>query len=94
MSPVKKPRGRPKQPWEPFETELLRRLETGEALATVEAEAKYLAKWAKTNPEIESKLDSPRIRERIKKRFGGSKGYKNSLEHFHLKRTQAARTPI
>src|SRR5438067_2434327 len=83
-------RGRPKTPWEPIEEELFRRLTRGEACPTLEAEAKYLAEFVRlkdikaegTNPS--APIAAARIRERIKKRYGGSaQGYKQAREH-HL----------
>lgn len=80
----KKPRGPPKLAWDPFDNELWRRLQAGEALPTVQAEAKYLAAWA-TRQGLARTLDSKAgfaylgfeiIRERIKKRYNGSAGYK------------------
>ena len=83
MTKKKQVLGRPKVPWEYFEEELDRRLRSGDALETVQAEAKYFAKWL-----IEEGMVSPntigfeRIRERIKKRLGGSTGYKRA-RHYH-----------
>jgi hypothetical protein len=79
-----KPRGRPKVPWDPFEDELFRRLQSGEALETVQAEAVWLAAWgAQQGLKIDggNPLQPERIRERIKKRHGGSEGYKLARLH-------------
>ncbi len=79
-----KPRGRPKLSWDPFEDELFRRLQSGEALDTVQAEATYLAGWgAHQGLKVDggSPLQPERIRERIKKRHGGSEGYKSARLH-------------
>jgi hypothetical protein len=77
----KKPRGRPKVPWDPFEDELFRRLQSGEALETVQAEAVWLAAWG-TQQGLKvdggNPLQAERIRERIKKRYEGSEGYKSA----------------
>jgi hypothetical protein len=81
---VKKTRGRPKVPWEPFENELFRRLQSGEALETVQAEAVWLAAWgAQQGLQVAggNPLQPERIRERIKKRHGGSEGYKQARLH-------------
>lgn len=78
---AKKPRGRPKLNWEPFETELFRRLKLGLALETVQAEARWLAEWgAKSGLQVDGSkpLQLERIRERIKKRHGGTQGYKSA----------------
>ena len=83
---AKKPRGRPKLPWKPFEDELYRRLRAGKALPTVEAEAEELARWASEQGLAVSggaPLQKERIRERIKKRCGGTQGYNNMRAH-HL----------
>jgi hypothetical protein len=40
-----KPRGRPKLPWDPFDEELFRRFQSGEAFPVLEQEARYLEKW-------------------------------------------------
>ena len=85
----KKPRGRPKVPWEPFETELFRRLQSGEALETVEAEAVWLASWGvQQGLKVDggNPLQHERIRERIKKRHGGSEGYKSTRLHHREQR--------
>lgn len=83
MNPPKQKsvRGRPKVPWDRFDEELWRRLNAGEAAETVQAEARYLADWAKSkgistvpgNPAGALKLEQ--IRQRIKKRYNGSEGY-------------------
>jgi hypothetical protein len=79
-----RPRGRPKLPWGPFDDELHRRCQNGEALPTLEAEAKYLAGWGKAkNLRVEDggPIGVARIRERIKKRLnGGAQAYKNARE--------------
>jgi hypothetical protein len=90
----KRGRGRPKLDWRPFEEELHRRLTTGESLPTVEAEAGALEKWG-----IEKGYHVPgsapikkeRIRERIKKRHGGSVGYQNARE-YHLMMLKKAKS--
>ena len=71
-------------PWDPFDEELWRRLQAGEAEPTVQAEAAYLEKWAKKNGVVRTFADKnpgylglARIRERIKKRYNGSEGYKS-----------------
>lgn len=78
MITAKSPRGRPKIPWDPFDTELLRRIKSGEAEPNVEAESRYLEKWARqqgiTSPSG-GYLGSAQIRQRIKKRMGGADGY-------------------
>src|SRR4051794_35610329 len=67
----KKARGRPKVAWDRYEDELLRRLQSGEALETVQAEAAWLAAWGVAQglkvPDGKP-LQLERIRERIKKR--------------------------
>jgi hypothetical protein len=84
-TPTKKPRGRPKLPWEPiFSDELFRRLQAGLALETVEAEAKWIAAWAASRGlqvEGSKPLQHERIRERIKKRYGGADGYKSARRY-------------
>ena len=79
MSEPKKKRGRPKLDWGLFHDQLEHRLSSGIAKKTVEAEAKELAKWAKEQgihlPEG-APLGHARIRERIKRRYNGSAGYK------------------
>jgi hypothetical protein len=82
-----RPRGRPKAPWEPIEEELYRRLTIGEACTTVQAESKYLAEFVRLHDIKAEGVDRTapiafeRIRERIKKRYGGSQGYKQAREH-------------
>jgi hypothetical protein len=79
-----KPRGRPKSPWEIFADELFRRLKSGEAHNTVQAEARHLAQWAAANGirvDHGAPIKLERIRERIKKRLGGTQGYINARDH-------------
>ena len=83
MEESKPKRGRPKLLWDAFADELERRLKSCEAEVTVEAEADYLAEWAKAKgicTPYGTYLSPERIRERIKKRKGGSKGYQNERE--------------
>lgn len=85
MEVSKKGRGRPKLPWDPYYgAELWKRLTTGAALSTVQEEADYLEKWGLANknslPAPPLKLE--RIRERIKKRYHGSEGYRQARS-FH-----------
>jgi hypothetical protein len=76
----RRPRGRPKLIWDPFDDELFRRFQSGEALPLLELEAKYLAAWGKAkNLHVEGgePIKAERIRERIKKRYPpGAQGYK------------------
>jgi len=76
-------RGRPKVPWTVFEDEVFRRLVSGEAAETVQSESKYIHKWAVDTKAISANQIGPeRIRERIKKRYKGSEGYKLTRQ-FH-----------
>lgn len=79
MDQPKQARGRPKVPWKPLDDEFWRRITTGQACETVEAEAEYLEHWAKENGICSPSglyIQHERIRERIKKRYHGSAGYK------------------
>lgn len=79
-------KGRPKVPFDPFEEEVWRRLTSGEALPHLEKEATYLSSWAKDKGILQQNgapLGPAIIRERIKKRFKGTAGYKDAREH-HL----------
>ena len=84
--PATRPRGRPKVPWEPIAAELSRRLSNGEACPNVEAESRYLAEFVKLNritasgEKTTEPIKSERIRERIKKRHDGSRGYQRARE--------------
>lgn len=74
-------------PWGPFADELDRRFKNCEALPTVEEEAKYLEGWARsqnlkaTGDKDTVAIHFPRIRERIKKRLGGTGGYKSTRKY-------------
>jgi len=88
---AKKPRGRPKIPFDPYMDELDRRLRAGVAKPTLEAEADWLADWGKEKglkfPDGKP-LQKEQIRERIKKRCGGTaQAYKNMLD-WHLSRIE------
>lgn len=92
MEAPEKRRGRPKVPWEPFEEELWRRLTSGEASEQLEAEAEYLSKWAKAQGITQNNgapLARERIRERIKKRYKGTAGYK-ATRQYHLAQLAAS----
>lgn len=81
-------RGRPKTNWEPYEEELQRRLDVGEALSTVEQEATYLEQWGKANAALFSPQppnQKAQIRNRINKRHNGAQGYKNARANGLLK---------
>jgi hypothetical protein len=84
MEEEKKPRGRPKVPWDPFDEELWKRLKTGAACEHLEAEAAHLADWSATQG---IHLKKERIRERIKRRFNGTVGYKEA-RLYHLAELQ------
>ena len=95
MNESKKPRGRPRVKWKPIGDHLWHRLTTGIALDTVEAEARYLADWAKNNGILQNTgaaLGFSRIRERIKRRFKGSRGYQLARQH-HLDELTKTKTP-
>lgn len=80
-------RGRPKTTWDPYGDELQRRLETGEALPTVTAEARALAEWGRNNKVLLDGYpnDGPNIAKRIKQRHGGVGGYINARAHWRHK---------
>ena len=85
--PPSKTRGRPKVPWEPFADILFARLQADLAADTVEEVAKWLAKWGEDEDlrlEDGNPLKHERIRERIKKRYGGAAGYKQTRADFLL----------
>ena len=93
---AKNPRGRPKQPWDPYAAELDHRLKVGIAKETVEAESKALEKWAKDNKDLFPggvPLQFEAIRNRINKRFGKAQGYKNARAH-HLSQIKSGKIPI
>jgi hypothetical protein len=81
-------RGRPKILWDPFDDELFRRFRSCEAAETVQAEARYLHRWGgeqglhADGRKPTQMIQVERIRERIKKRYGGSEGYR-STRAFH-----------
>ncbi len=76
-----------KQPGTPYGDELQRRLETGEALPTVTAEARALADWGRNNTVLldSHPNDGPNIAKRIKQRHGGVGGYINARAHWRNK---------
>jgi hypothetical protein len=80
-------RGRPKTTWDPYGDELQRRLEAGEALATVTAEARALAEWGRKNTLRLDGFpnDGPNIAKRIKLRHGGVDGYVQVRSHWRNK---------
>jgi len=89
-NPPKPKRGRPKVPWDPFDDELYRRFRSGEALETVEAESRYLHKWAKEKGikvDGGAPISAARIRARINTRYGKAEGYKQTRAH-HLSEIQ------
>ena len=92
-----RPRGRPNLTWDPFEEELFRRFQSGEALPVLEHEARYLAAWGKaTNLHVRdgAPINSERIRERIKKRYPpGAQGYRNARDLF-VQSSWRIRVPI
>jgi hypothetical protein len=90
-------RGRPKTDWGPYDDELWRRLISGEAEPKLEAEAAYLEQWGKSHTHFLSgyPIQKERIRERIKKRYGGSAaGYAATREHHRLQLQRAATAEI
>jgi len=80
-------RGRPKTTWDPYADELQRRLEAGEALPTVTAEARALAEWGRKNKILldGNPNDGPNIAKRIKLRHEGVDGYINARAHWRNK---------
>lgn len=85
MIEEKKTKGAPRRPWKPYGDELQRRLESCEALPTLEQEADYLEKWGEQNVDLYERLRGPRIRERAKRRLNGVEGYKMARLHHRYK---------
>jgi len=97
MEKVQVVRGRPRTDWKPYQDELWRRLTSGEAAPKLEWEAAYLEKWAQLHPHLVSgnPIKKERIRERIKKRHGGSAAsYAKAREEHLIKLQQAAKASI
>ncbi len=87
-------RGRPKTIWDPYDDELWRRLTSGEAEPKLEAEAAYLEQWGKAHTHFLSgnPIAKAQIRQRIKKRYGGSAASYAAVREHHLHKLKRATT--